>query len=195
MSHYLVDACLWLDLPMGRNMVLVALCERANKETGKCWPGVREIAARASMTTRSVTRHLRALEEVGLLRSDEPSRTRGLSTRRWVNVERILTEGKSRRVEHQNGRPDKMTGHADHDRTLETEDRTSATTTGQLKQGDQTFETGRPDISEPRTVREPSVVTVIEEPSEEPLTAAPLTSLEIGLRKNYANSLTRRHYG
>lgn len=96
MSVDLYVAASWLDMPTGRKAVLQALCERANLVTGLCWPGREEIALRCSMSVRAVTPHLRDLEAAGYLRSG-PRPWRELQfQRRWVNVDRILQEGRVR---------------------------------------------------------------------------------------------------
>jgi len=48
-------------------LVLLALANRANHETGLCYPGQDLIALECSMSSRTVRRHLKALEERGLV--------------------------------------------------------------------------------------------------------------------------------
>ncbi|MPZ49696.1 MAG: hypothetical protein GEU75_10445 [Dehalococcoidia bacterium] len=98
MSIDLVAAALWLPLQPARKLVLIALCERANLQTGKCWPGRFEIAARASLSERRVSPHLAALERAGYLEKPKPGiRRLGETTVRTVVVKRILTEGEAAR--------------------------------------------------------------------------------------------------
>lgn len=97
MSIDLVAATLWLDLPPARKLVLLALCERANLSDGKCWPGREEIAARSSLTIRTVTPHLQALEADGWIRSGAKPTKAGQTTIRWVNAQRVLREGEAHR--------------------------------------------------------------------------------------------------
>lgn len=100
MGFDLATAALWLDMPGNRKLVLVALCDRASMETGLCWPGRAEIAIRSSLSERSVTPHLQALEAAGYVRSGPNPRSAGKTTHRWVNVDRILRESESNRREH-----------------------------------------------------------------------------------------------
>lgn len=98
MSIDLVAACLWLDLPPARKLVLLALCERANLETGYCLPGRDEIAMRASLTVRRTSPHLVALKDTGYIKRLGPKPWReGQAQKRWLDVDKILTEGESRR--------------------------------------------------------------------------------------------------
>jgi len=100
MSIDLVAAALWIDLPPPRKLVLIALCDRANGTTGECYPGLREIRFRSSMSERSVIPHLRALEESGYVRRGRgPTGRKGETTHRWLDVQRILQEGRSREQE------------------------------------------------------------------------------------------------
>ena len=182
MSHDLVGAALWLDMPPTRKLVLVALCERADLKTGKCWPGRKEVAMRASLTERNVSPHFKALEESGWIRSGPRSHTPGLTTRRWVSVGRILEEGEARRAKYIGARGDDSS-------PLDEEEGMMATGGGDADGigGDASdrYE-GMPQTYEP------SLVTVIKEPSKEPsLDDPPLSKKEISLRKNYAESQRR----
>ena len=47
-------------------LVLLALADRADDD-GKCWPGMDTVAARAGVSTRQVSTHLKSLEGMGLL--------------------------------------------------------------------------------------------------------------------------------
>ncbi len=97
MSSDLVTAALWLDMPPARKLVFIALCERADLKTGKCWPGLEEISLRSSLSQRSVIPHIKGLEDDQWLRSGGRPNRKGVTTRRWVNVRRVLTEGEARR--------------------------------------------------------------------------------------------------
>lgn len=55
------------DLSSSTKLVLVALADRANEDTGECWPGLESVAKRACMSTRQVSRHLTKLTEAGLI--------------------------------------------------------------------------------------------------------------------------------
>ena len=99
MSIDLVAACLWLPLEPNRKLVLLALCERADLKTGRCWPGREEIAVRASLSVRSVTPHLQALEVLGYLHSRRRDGGRRQTTLRQLAVSRILKEGEAIRAQ------------------------------------------------------------------------------------------------
>lgn len=101
MSIDLVAASLWLDFPPARKLVLVALCERANLDTGECWPGRAEIAMRASISERSVTAHIASLEKGRWLITDRKATGPGQPAKRRLSVDLILKEGEKRRVEYQ----------------------------------------------------------------------------------------------
>ena len=47
-------------------LVLLALADRADDD-GKCWPGMDTVAARAGISTRQVSTHMKSLEGMGLL--------------------------------------------------------------------------------------------------------------------------------
>jgi len=176
----LVAASLWLDLPPARKLVLVALCDRADGMTGECWPGRKEVAARASLAPRNVSTHFKALEEDGWIRSGPRSRTPGQTTTRWVNIRRIKAEGEGRRerlqTEWRGG--DESSPHGVDDVTLATggcdadgvgcdaDDRDEGTL----------------------GAYEPSVITVSNEPSIEPSDDPPLSLREVQLRKHYAEA-------
>lgn len=95
-----MSAALWLPLTPARKLVLVALCDRADIN-GYCWPSRADIAIRASLTVRSVTPHLQGLEADGWLISQKGNRAIGQTTRRRINVNRVLIES---RVIHESWR-------------------------------------------------------------------------------------------
>lgn len=55
-----------LPLPIARKMLLLSLADQAN-DSGQCWPELDDLAARCSMSRRTLFDCLRELEEVGLL--------------------------------------------------------------------------------------------------------------------------------
>ena len=55
------------DLNPNAKLVLLALANRANHETGVCHPGQDLIGRECSMSPRTVRRHLKALEDAGLV--------------------------------------------------------------------------------------------------------------------------------
>jgi Helix-turn-helix domain len=52
-------------LPPIPKFVLVALCERADEETGECWPGIRTVAKAVCLSERSVVTYIGALVRNG----------------------------------------------------------------------------------------------------------------------------------
>ena len=50
----------------GTRMVAIALADRVNQD-GQCWPSVADIARRTGLSGRMVQRHLRYLEEQGVI--------------------------------------------------------------------------------------------------------------------------------
>jgi DNA-binding transcriptional ArsR family regulator len=54
-------------LPTAEKMVLLVIADHANANGTNSWPGVETIARKSSMTPRSVQRHIRNLEERGLI--------------------------------------------------------------------------------------------------------------------------------
>lgn len=113
-SIQLVNAALWLPMDPARKLVFLTLCDRANSETGACRPGREEISARSSYSLKTVTEHLKALEAEGWFRSQRGNRRLGETTRRWLDVERILREGAAARVQYQRRRwPERGSGEMD----------------------------------------------------------------------------------
>lgn len=55
------------DVEPPAKLVLLALANRTNHETGMCFPGQELIAEECSMSVRTVRRHLKTLEDCGLL--------------------------------------------------------------------------------------------------------------------------------
>lgn len=54
------------DMPSGRKMVLLALCDNANDQ-GECYPSISMLAEKCSMSERSVFNHIADLEKVGAI--------------------------------------------------------------------------------------------------------------------------------
>lgn len=52
------------NMPAGRKMVLLALCDNANDQ-GECYPSISMLAEKCSMSERSVFSHIAELEKVG----------------------------------------------------------------------------------------------------------------------------------
>jgi Helix-turn-helix domain len=66
MSYKLVDKVLKSELPSGPKLVLAAAASFMNT-SGICWPSQKTLAKRASMTTRTVSTHLRTLGDADLV--------------------------------------------------------------------------------------------------------------------------------
>ncbi len=54
------------NLPTGKKMVLLALCDSANDQ-GECYPSISTIAEKCTMSERSVFNHISELEKIGAL--------------------------------------------------------------------------------------------------------------------------------
>ena len=75
------------DIDPPAKLVLLALADHANGQTGLCIPGQKALAEQCSMSVRTVQRHLATLEAVGLIR--RAARMRGecrgrTSDRYWL---------------------------------------------------------------------------------------------------------------
>lgn len=80
-----------LDIPSGRKLVLLSLCDNAN-EQGMCYPSIATIAKKCSMGERTVQQHITDLEKVGLVERNERT---GRSTVYIVNPRRFCTPADS----------------------------------------------------------------------------------------------------
>ena len=54
------------EMPSGRKLVLLALCDNANQQ-GECYPSIEVIAHKCSMGQRTVQQHISDLEAAGML--------------------------------------------------------------------------------------------------------------------------------
>lgn len=61
----------------GPKLVLLALADHANGQTGLCIPGQKSLAIQCSMSVRTVQRHIQVLEDAGLLRREARMRGEG----------------------------------------------------------------------------------------------------------------------
>lgn len=64
MSIRLMTEAWKADMPSGRKMVLLALCDNANDQ-GECYPSISMLAEKCSMSERSVFNHIADLEKCG----------------------------------------------------------------------------------------------------------------------------------
>ena len=76
-------------IPPLEKLVLLALAERHNKDTGKCYPSMTLMAEDTGMSRRSVMRAIRGLEERGLITCD---RTYGKSTFYHLHIGKLTIE-------------------------------------------------------------------------------------------------------
>lgn len=75
-----VQAMTWAfaqDLPAKPKVVLLALANRADSETGKCWPGLERLAKESSVPQRSLIRHIHALVRNGYVVKEKSRATNG----------------------------------------------------------------------------------------------------------------------
>lgn len=91
MSIHAVSWAFRQELPPIPKLVLIALCERANSETGECWPGIKIVAEAAGLSERSVVTYIGALVRNGYV--DRQS-MRGKDGRKrtnhyWILFDRI----------------------------------------------------------------------------------------------------------
>lgn len=71
----------------GQKLVLIALCNRAEKDTGECYPSLRRLEREASMSRRTVQRHLNDLwaqGKIDIMRSFDGSGRQSANTYRIV---------------------------------------------------------------------------------------------------------------
>jgi hypothetical protein len=86
-------------LPPVPKFVLVALCERANRKTGQCWPGIDDVAEDVCMSQRSVVTYIAALERNGFVTKQAMRRKNGQirNNHYWINFDRQPAEWIGRR--------------------------------------------------------------------------------------------------
>ena len=100
-----LEAITWAfrqDIPGTAKLVLLALANRADDETGQCWPGVTRIAKDASCSTRSAQVHIAALARNGFIeiqRVYASTNGRQRSNRYWILFDRVPAPWKS--VKHE----------------------------------------------------------------------------------------------
>lgn len=90
MSIEAVGWALKQDIPGTPKLVLVALCNYADEETGHCWPSTQKIAKLASCSRRSVFTYLAALRRNGFINIQSAKRKSGeqRSNNYWVLFDR-----------------------------------------------------------------------------------------------------------
>lgn len=91
MSIALMTQAWKMDMPAGRKMVLLALCDNANDE-GRCYPSVTVLMEKCSMGERTIQQHVAQMEADGILRRDMRA---GRSTVYNIDPRRICTPAES----------------------------------------------------------------------------------------------------
>ncbi len=96
MSIQAVAWALEQDVPnSGMKLVLIALANRAEKDTGECYPSLRRLEREASMSRRSVQRHLQTLWREGFI---EVGKSWDSSGRQMANSYRIIFDEDERQA-------------------------------------------------------------------------------------------------
>lgn len=70
------------DLSSTQKLVLLALADWANDE-GLCWPSISRLAVKSGLTSRSVQKSIRSLEETGFIKREEVF---GKGNRYWISI-------------------------------------------------------------------------------------------------------------
>ena len=129
-----VQAMTWAfeqDVDPNAKLVLLAIANRSNHETGLCFPGQQLLGRECSMSERTIRRHLKTLEAAGLVRRRP----------------RMLGEGRGRTSDEYRlafyDQPDKLSG--------------KSGPTGQIVPTNRTNQDDQPDNGVRVTVREPEV--------------------------------------
>ena len=73
-------------------LLLIALADRADKDTGQCWPSIARLCEDTEMSRASVTRRLIKLEEQGLIKRQHRDQKSTLYTRSLTETSLSLTE-------------------------------------------------------------------------------------------------------
>ena len=91
MSIALMTQAWKTDLPAGRKMVLLALCDNANDQ-GECYPSIPMLATKCSMGERTVQQHISDMEADGIVVREMRA---GRSTVYRINPRRFCTPANS----------------------------------------------------------------------------------------------------
>lgn len=75
------------DLSHRAKTVYIYLRDRSNQE-GTCWPGIKTVARELNLSTRTVQRALRDLEQVGLVTTQERFRENGSHTSNLYSIKK-----------------------------------------------------------------------------------------------------------
>lgn len=65
-----------------QKLVLLALADWANDE-GLCWPSIKRLAVKSSLTPRCIQKTIRSLEDLGLIKREEVT---GKGNRYWITI-------------------------------------------------------------------------------------------------------------
>lgn len=96
-----LEAITWAfrqEIPGTAKLVLLALANRADDETGECWPGIPRVAKDASCSVRSAQIHIASLARNGFVQVERrraPGDGRQQSNRYWVLMDRAPAPWKS----------------------------------------------------------------------------------------------------
>lgn len=91
MSIALMTEAWKADMPSGRKLVLLSLCDNANDQ-GECYPSVSMVAQRCSMGERTVQGHINDLESAGIVTRQE---RKGRSTVYKIDPRKFCTPADS----------------------------------------------------------------------------------------------------
>jgi DNA-binding MarR family transcriptional regulator len=81
MSHYMTALAMkQTGLKPAAKIVLYWLADHYNGETGLCFPSLKKLADECEMDKSTIVRHLKALEEAGLIQRQARTRANGSQT-------------------------------------------------------------------------------------------------------------------
>lgn len=73
-----------LDMTPVQRVVLFVLCHHHNGKTGQCNPTMETVGAEAGITARAAREAIRALEHIGLVRSEKRTNERGQAANQYA---------------------------------------------------------------------------------------------------------------
>ncbi len=83
MSVKAMDWTFQQDLEPTTKLVLLALADHADDD-GVCWPGMRLVAQKAGISKRTAQRHVKKLEDAGLLRKETRMEDEGQTSNKYI---------------------------------------------------------------------------------------------------------------
>ena len=121
MSIALMSAAWRIDMPAAKKLVLLALCDWANDEGGSLYPSMAAIAARCSVSERTVQRIVHGMIDEGWIAVvGNETGGRGRTCRYQLNADRIVSSGAKK--------GDKSTPFAESKRVTSASERVTSTT-------------------------------------------------------------------